>query len=243
VNQPDEPQPDVTTDPRAEPARDHGDLLGRPFPRGDWGDPSQRLDELYVWVESRALHTADWYLRDRRWKKRTAQTLRCVAAAAATAAAALPVLELTDAVAGAARWGFLAALVGVACLAADRCFGLTAGWIRDVATAQAAQRRLEALQFDWASETLREVLGPADGTASEAAERCLAVLRRFTEDVTELVRAETADWMVAFRVGSAPLMTQSLAWVRWPDPGHPPRFPFPPPGLRPNMPRQRPPER
>jgi hypothetical protein len=113
-----------------------------------------------------------------------------------------------------------------------------------MATAQAVQRRLQALQFDWASESVREVLGPAEGTASEAAERCLAVLRRFSEDVTELVRAETADWMVEFRTGSAPLGIQSAV------PGGPRpeqtaangRFAIPPGAARPNMPRQRPPE-
>ena len=36
------------------------------------------------------------------------------------------------------------------------------------------------------------------------------MLRRFSEDVTELVRAETADWMVEFRAGPAPLGMQAL---------------------------------
>lgn len=127
-------------------------------------------------------------------------------------------------------------------MACDRYFGLTSGWIRDVATAQAVQRRLQALQFDWASESVREVLGPTEGTASEAAERCLSVLRRFTDDVTELVRSETADWMVEFRSGPAPLVMQSSV-APGTRPAEPPpgRFPLPP-GARPNMPRQRPPE-
>lgn len=122
----------------------------------------------------------------------------------------LPLLDLTGALEGAAGWGYLCLLLGGACMACDRYFGLTSGWIRDVATAQAVQRRLGALQFDWASESVREVLGPTEGTAGEAAERCLSVLRRFTEDVTELVRSETADWMVEFRSGPAPLVMQSL---------------------------------
>ena len=79
--------------------------------------------------------------------------------------------------------------------------------------------------------------------ASEAAERCLGVLRRFSDDVTELVRAETADWMVEFRSGPAPLALQSVGVVpARPETAHPSgRFPLPP-GTRPNMPRQRPPE-
>ncbi|GGZ85052.1 hypothetical protein GCM10010371_51270 [Streptomyces subrutilus] len=220
-----------------------GDLTGRPFPLGDWGEPAERLDELYRRVEDDALRTAEWYLSDRAWKRRGARLLRVAAAAGAVTGAAMPLLDLTGSVPGGAAYGYLALLLGAAALGCDRFFGLTSGWMRDVATAQAVQRRLQTLQFDWASENVREVLGPTDGTASEAAERCLTVLRRFSEDVTELVRSETADWMVEFRAGPAPLVMQSLgASAGRPDAAVPPaRFPLPP-GTRPNMPRQRPPE-
>ncbi|WP_157869111.1 SLATT domain-containing protein, partial [Streptomyces atriruber] len=142
-----------------------------------------------------------------------------------------------------AGWGFVSLLGAVACVGCDRFFGLTSGWMRDVATAQAVQRRLQVLQFDWASESVREVLGPTEGTAGEAAERCLGVLRKFTDDVTELVRAETSDWMVEFRAGPVPLAMQAMVPSGSPReaPVSPGRFPLPP-GARPNMPRQRPPE-
>ncbi|PJM95643.1 SLATT domain-containing protein [Streptomyces sp. CB01373] len=222
-----------------------GDLTGRPFPLGDWGEPAQRLDELYRWVERGALQTVAWYLGERMWKRRGARALRVGAAAGAVTGAALPLLDLTGAAGGAAPWGYVALLLCVACVGIDRYFGVTAGWMRDVATAQAVQRRLQALQFDWASENVREVLGPAEGTAGEAAERCLGVLRRFSEDVTELVRTETADWMVEFRIGSAPMGLQAAgpgaAGRSEPGGGHG-RLPLPPGAARPNMPRQRPPE-
>ncbi|MEV5954799.1 SLATT domain-containing protein [Streptomyces sp. NPDC051987] len=222
-----------------------GDLTGRAFPLGDWGRPAERLDELYRWVERGALETAGWYLTDRVWKRRGARALRCGAAVGAVLGAALPLLDLTGAVGGVAPWGYLALLLAVSCVGVDRFFGVTSGWIRDMATAQAVQRRLQVLQFDWASESVREVLGPAEGTASEAAERCLGVLRRFSEDVTELVRTETADWMVEFRTGPTPLgMQATVAAGPRADAGHlNGRFPLPPAnGARPNMPRQRPPE-
>ncbi|MEU1181282.1 SLATT domain-containing protein [Streptomyces sp. NPDC005820] len=221
-----------------------GDLTGRAFPLGDWGEPAERLEELYRWVERGALQTAAWYLADRVWKRRGARVLRGGAAAGAVAGAGLPLLDLTGVIGGVAPWGYLALLLAVSCVAVDRFFGVTSGWIRDVATAQAVQRRLQVLQFDWASESVREVLGPAEGTASEAAERCLAVLRRFSEDVMELVRAETADWMVEFRTGAAPLGIQSavVSGGRQ-ESGVQGRFPMPPgTNSRPNMPRQRPPE-
>lgn len=222
-----------------------GDLTGRVFPLGDWGEPAERLDELYRWVERGALQTAAWYLADRVWKRRTARGLRAGAVCGAVCGAALPLLDLTRTAAGVAPWGYLALLLAVACVGVDRFFGLTSGWMRDMATAQAVQRRLQVLQFDWASESVREVLGPAEGTAGEAAERCLSVLRRFSEDVLELVRTETADWMVEFRAGPAPLGIQTApAPGPRSEPGIPfGRFPVPPVnGSRPNMPRQRPPE-
>ncbi|MGW0547344.1 SLATT domain-containing protein [Streptomyces altiplanensis] len=225
-------------------SHDEDDLTGRPFPLGDWGEPAERLDELYRWVEANALRTAGWYLADRTWKRRGARALRTGAAAGVITGAALPLVDLAGAVDGTAGWGYLSLLLGAACVACDRYFGLTSGWIRDVATAQAVQRRLQALQFDWASESVREVLGPAEGTAGEAAERCLTVLRRFSEDVAELVRSETADWMAEFRAGAAPLGTRSAegAGTARPDGGAPAGRYTLPPGARPNMPRQRPPE-
>ncbi|MFD4277590.1 SLATT domain-containing protein [Streptomyces cyaneofuscatus] len=222
------------------------DLTGRPFPLGDWGEPAERLDELYRWVESGALETAEWYLTDRVWKRRGARALRLGTAVGVVAGVALPLLDLTGALSGAAGWGYLSLLLGAACMGCDRYFGLTSGWIRNLATAQAVQRRLQVLQFDWASECVRETLGPSEGTASEATERCLGVLRRFSEDITELVRSETADWMVEFRAGPAPMGTQALvsgtAGGRAEPSGLPGRFSMPSVAARPNMPRQRPPE-
>ncbi|MGW1204273.1 SLATT domain-containing protein [Streptomyces cyaneofuscatus] len=222
------------------------DLTGRPFPLGDWGEPAERLDELYRWVESGALATAEWYLTDRAWKRRGARALRLGTAVGVVAGVALPLLDLTGALSGAAGWGYLSLLLGAACMGCDRYFGLTSGWIRNLATAQAVQRRLQVLQFDWASECVRETLGPSEGTASEATERCLGVLRRFSEDITELVRSETADWMVEFRAGPAPMGTQALvsgsAGGRAEPGGLPGRFSMPSVAARPNMPRQRPPE-
>ncbi|MEW2548628.1 SLATT domain-containing protein [Streptomyces sp. NPDC047002] len=222
---------------------EHGELVGGPFPAGDWGEPAERLDELYRWVEAGALHTVRWYLADRVRRRFAARALRGGTALGAITGAALPLLDLAGKVPGAGAWGCLALLVGAACLACDRYFGVTSGWMRHVATAQAVQRRLQTLQFDWAAESVREALGPTEGTASEAAERCLGVLRRFCEDVTELVRAETADWMVEFRggVGTGALLLQSAPPHHGGRPSPPPPRPFAP-GARPNMPRQRPPE-
>ncbi|MBL1094757.1 MULTISPECIES: SLATT domain-containing protein [Streptomyces] len=246
-----EMQPEGPPQQEGRPLRRYGvrgrarrDVAGRAFPAGGWREPGDRLDALYLWTEEGALRAADWYLHDRLAKRRGARALRLGAAAGVTGGGVLPLLDLAGAWEGGAPWGCLSLLLAAVCVGCDRYFGMTAGWMRDLATAQAIHRRLEALQFDWASEGVREVLGPTEGTASEAAERCLGLLRRFNEDLGELVRTETADWMAEFRTGPVPRATQSMApWAapRQEHPGSPGRYALPHRG-RPNMPRQRPPE-
>ncbi|MDJ1134714.1 SLATT domain-containing protein [Streptomyces iconiensis] len=223
------------------------DLLGRGFPSGSWEEPAERLEELYKWVEQEAVHVVEWYLADRTRKRRGARLLRLGAVTAATGGVLLPLLELAE-VLPRSPWGshagYIALLCAAACLGADRWLGLTSGWMRDMAAAHAVHRRLEALRYEWAAENVREILGPAEGTAGEAAERLLAMLRRFTEDVGEIVRTETSDWMVEFRTTSSPLQLHAAHRGRTalaPPPAR--RLPPPPApgGGRANMPRQRPP--
>ncbi|WP_042423524.1 SLATT domain-containing protein [Streptacidiphilus anmyonensis] len=227
--------------PRA--SRPGRDLSVRQFPLGDWGEPAERLEELYRWSEERAVEAIDWYHRDRRWKRRGARFLRVLATLLGMGGAVLPLIALTGIWKAGQDWGYVLLLLGGCCLLADRVFGLTSGWMRDVSTAQALQRRLEAFQFDWASECVREVLGPTEGTASEAAERCLGVLRRFCEDVSDMVRTETSEWMLEFRATMTQLPTQVAgAWGgRAEGTGAQVRV-LPSVGSRPTMPRQRPPE-
>lgn len=217
------------------------DLLGGPFPQGDWNEPAQRLAELYRRAEQEAAATIRWYLARRTARRRLARLLRTGTALGLVAGAALPLLELAGLLDEAAVWGYLALLGAAACLGCDRCFRLTSGWMRTLATAQAVQRRLERLRYDWAAEGVREALGPPDGLASEAAERCLCLLRRFSEDVLELVRAETAQWMAEFPACGAPPPAGGGPGAHAPEPEPGPSRP--PVGTRPHMPRQRPPER
>ncbi|WP_035799463.1 SLATT domain-containing protein [Kitasatospora mediocidica] len=224
--------------------RRRADLSARQFPLGDWGEPAERLEELYRWSEERAVEAIDWYRRDRIWKRRLARLLRFGAVGFGMAGVTLPLVSLTGVWDRADGWGYVGLALAAGCLAADRAFGLSSGWMRDVSTAQALQRRLEAFQFDWASECVREVLGPTEGTAGEAAERCLGVLRRFCEDVSDMVRSETAEWMLEFRARMTQLPTQAPgAWGGRNEiaSGAQVRV-LPPPGTRPTMPRQRPPE-
>ena len=196
-------------------------------------------------MEHGALQTAAWYLADRVWKRRGARVLRGGAAGGVVAGAALPLLDMTGVVGGVAPWGYLALLLGVACVAVDRFFGVTSGWIRDVATAQAVQRRLQVLQFDWASESVREVLGPDGGYGLRGG-------RAVSGGAAALLRGR--DGAGAGGDGGLDGGVPDGGGADG-DPGggdggaaggfgeSQGRFPLPPgAGARPNMPRQRPPE-
>ncbi|WP_103529582.1 SLATT domain-containing protein [Streptomyces sp. SM12] len=234
-------QPDHQSESTRDATGRRDDLIGPPFPSGDWAEPCSRLDALYRRTERDALRTVDWYLADRVRKRRAARALRAGAGTAGALGVLLPLLELAGA-GDLLGWGYLALLAAALCLGADRLFGLTSGWMRDMATAQAVQRRLEELRYDWASETAREALGPSDSTPTEAAERCLAMLRRFSDDIAELVRSETALWMIDFRADGGQLLAHTgPARARPAEPPAQPRR-VPQAAARPAMPRQRPPE-
>lgn len=173
--------------------------LRRPVPPGSWQQPTERLEELYQWVEDGALTAADWYWRRRRAKRRAALLLRWGTAVSASLVALLPALALAGAApADALLWGYGALLVAAGCPAADRYFALTAGWMRYVSAAQAIGRALEELQYDWAHADVRASLGPAGPSLDETTEYALDLLHRCSAEIDGIVRSETADWTARF---------------------------------------------
>lgn len=228
------------------------DVPGRAFPSGDWNEPSERLDELYVRAEQHALLLVDRCLADRTRKRRGARALRAGAALGTAAGAVIPLLVLGGTLPrGSAVWGHLALLCAALCLAGDRCLGLTSGWTRNDAAARAVVRRLESLRYEWATEAAREALGPAGpgtGTGTgEAAVRGLSLLHRFTDDVSEIVRTAAGERFTAPGHGPVPSQPQQR---QHPQPAVGPRPARPDGrhgtpgggGVRPSVPRQRPPE-
>ncbi|NYI05225.1 SLATT domain-containing protein [Allostreptomyces psammosilenae] len=213
------------------------------YPICDWQQPGDSLEALYQWTQAKALGTVEWYLSGRQEKRRWAKGLRTAALLVGATGLLVPLPAVAAGAAGSvALWGFAGLGLAAGCLGLDRLLGLTAGWMRDIATAQAVQRRLDTLRFEWETEMVRDVLGPVEESAAEVVERRLRMLRVFHEDLAEIIRTETADWVREFRGTAAALHAAG--------PGGPVRRgdsegrsrPNPPPGMRPMMPRQRPPE-
>lgn len=237
------------------------------------------LAELYARAEREAVSTIERYATGGRWKRRASRLLRGGVFAGAAAGAILPLAGVDG------SYGYASLLVAAVCLGCDRYFGVTSGWVRNEATAQAVRRRVEALRYEWAAERVRDPHEPRDVrdlrehrvaradredrmdrgdrgdrgdredneaealAEREAAERRLLVLRRFSEDVADLVRAESAARMAESGLGPG-LMVHAAGsggtgpaarGLEAPAPSAP-ALSRPPahPALRPVMPRQRP---
>jgi hypothetical protein len=89
--------------------------------------------------------------------------------------------------------------MAAACVAFDRFFGTSTGWMRCVKSAQGLQALLEAFQYDWIF---------ANATAADkrtCLDDRLRLLRSFTEGITQIVREETAEWAHEFSASLAQL--------------------------------------
>jgi SMODS and SLOG-associating 2TM effector domain 2 len=168
--------------PRPDRCRWRRDLRAGPLPIAameQWQDAEAALTQLYRYAEGRAIDAVDWYLADKRGKRVWSRGLRLLAIALVTAGALQPLLAM-----------------GAACIGFDRFFGVSSGWMRSMTTAQALERRLEQLQYDWAAECARSAARTVD---PKQVQNRLALLRSFSDDVAALLQQETAEWVLEFQ--------------------------------------------
>jgi hypothetical protein len=107
------------------------------------------------------------------------------------------------------EYGFVLLALAAACLGYDHFFGLSSGWMRDMITAQALQRRLEALRYDWAAECARSAL--TSRRQVEEVDRQLGLLREFSEDIVALTSSETSEWISEFQTSLAGVQRRASA--------------------------------
>jgi hypothetical protein len=162
--------------PRPDRRRRRRDLRAGPFPTAameQWQDTEAALTQLYRYAEGRAIDAVDWYLQDKRGKRVWSRGLRLLAIAPVTAGALQPLLDAARA--SRTAWGYVLLAMGAACVGFDRFFGVSSGWMRSMTCAQALERRLEQLEYDWAPECARSAARTVD---PKQVQNRLALLRR-----------------------------------------------------------------
>jgi conflict system pore-forming effector with SLATT domain len=161
-----------------------------------WQDTEAALPQLYRYAEGRAIDAADWYLQDKRGKRLWSRGLRLLAILLVIAGGLQPLLDAAAPGPSRTAWGYVLLALAAACIGFDRFFGLSSGWMRSMTTAQALERRLEQLQYDWAAECARSASRTADPKQVQAR---LALLRVFSDDVAALMQQETTEWVLEFQ--------------------------------------------
>ena len=175
------------------------DLRPGPFPTAgleQWQDTETALTQLYRYAEGRAIEAIDWYLADKRGKRSWSRGLRLLAIVLVTAGALQPLLDAAAPGPSRTAWGYVLLAMAAACIGFDRFFGLSSGWMRSITCAQALERRLEQLQYDWAAECARSAARTVD---PKQVQNRLALLRVFSDDMAALLQQETASWVLEFQ--------------------------------------------
>jgi hypothetical protein len=175
------------------------DLRVGPFPTAameQWQDTEAALTRLYRHAEGRAIDAIDWYLADKRGKRIWSRGLRLLVILLVTAGGLQPLLDAAAPGPSRTAWGYVLLALAAACIGLDRFFGLSSGWMRSMTTAQAVERRLEQLQYDWAAECARSASRTVD---PKQVQNRLALLRAFADDVAAQMQQETAEWVLEFQ--------------------------------------------
>jgi hypothetical protein len=198
--------------------RKRGDLppVTRPEITADqWREPGQALDRLRTWAEDRATETITWYLRDKQNKRSFSRLLRAAAVVLAVAGGVLPLISSsTGGISPNLGYVFLAVAAG--CVAFDHFFGLSAGWMRDIATLQALQSRLARFQLDWARWQAVQAGAGTDRPATDVV-AALDLIDELVTSVAQLTEAETTQWITDFSSSVAALRQQASPSVTSPQ--------------------------
>ncbi|MEO3813495.1 SLATT domain-containing protein [Sphaerisporangium sp. B11E5] len=181
-----------------------GDLPPLPRPEVEqWVDPGMALDDLRDWAEGRALELIDWYARDKKVRRVASRALRAGAVMLAVAGGVSPLVFREGA---GANLGYVFLALAAGCVAFDHFFGISSGWMRDIAALMSLRGRLTRFHLDWAA-------WQAEGTGPDRTAGGLALIDALVTDVVRISERETAQWIAEFDNSMASLRQQSTPAV------------------------------
>ena len=142
------------------------------------------------------MRAIDWSLPERGGTRSWSRALRRLVSLPGTARGLQPLLDAAAPGPSRTAWGYVLLALAAACIGFDRFFGISSGWMRAMTTAQALERRLEQLQYEWAAECAR---GASRTVDPKQVQNRLALLRVFSDDAAALMQRETAEWVLEFQ--------------------------------------------
>jgi hypothetical protein len=164
------------------------------------------VESLRAWAEQEAEDAIEWYLEDKRLKRKGSRVIRGLMIVLATFGTVIPL-------AGAALesdiqdWGYVVLAAAAGCKGFDYFFGLSSAWMRDIAAAQALRGELNEFRLAWSAELLRDVTEEPEQTVID---RRMNLINGFVGAIRRQLESETADWTVEFRAGLQQLQEQAV---------------------------------
>jgi hypothetical protein len=181
------------------------------FPVWDSQDVWKSLQSLFNATLQQGESAIAWYRDNIRTKRIGSQILRSAAILLASIGALLPLVVtavgrldqnnpskyLVD-----AQWGYIAFALGAACVAADKFYGFSSGWIRYMKTQMALEGALTDLRYDWI--VLVSKAAPQQPTG-EQIQGMIQKMKDFVVLVRTQVQQETDAWVLEFQSNLADL--------------------------------------
>lgn len=156
------------------------------------------LTMLYRYGELHALQSIDWYLEYKNSKSWWSRALRIGAILFGTLGGLSPVISplTTRQDVDFAQLGYIAIALSAACVAIDRFFGFSSGWMRYMTTANVLTKLLQDYRLEWAMLKAKLVGNPPTD------EQLLLYIQRikdFIASVNLQVELETSAWVTEFQ--------------------------------------------
>jgi hypothetical protein len=182
------------------------------FPVWNSQDVWKSLHDLFLATVKQGESAIAWYRDNVRMKRLGSQFLRSAAIILASIGALLPLV-----VAAAnrfeesnawikrwadAQWGYIAFATAAACVAADKFYGFSSGWIRYMKTQMTLEGALTDLRYDWIA-LVAKVAG--EQPTRDEIQGMLQKMKDFVVLVRAQVQQETDAWVIEFQASLSDL--------------------------------------
>jgi hypothetical protein len=184
----------------------------------DAGAVQRSIVEIYQYAEATANESIAWYGRKKRGKASMSQLLRGLAILCTTIGGLMPIIRALRPYTAESSQTFFGLDVGqlgyfflglaAACVAFDRFFGFSSGWMRYITSKMTLERMLSEFRMDWAMMVAK--LGKNAPTTDQV-QLMIQRLKEFLVAINTHVEQETQTWVSEFKTNLAEIEKTATA--------------------------------
>jgi hypothetical protein len=172
-------------------------------------DVENSLRELRQYVEIEAQRQTSWYYAKKTSKARMSVALRFISIVLFVLGGLVPIIKATLPPSTTAmlpfdfgQAGYLLIGIAAGCIALDRFFGYSTGWIRYITTAFAIEKSVEEYRLEWTQQMAKARGAPP---TTEQLDQLIQTCAKFSLTIKGHVEQETKAWVTEFQSNLAQL--------------------------------------